>query len=409
MKLRILPDERFSCHSCSNCCRDWHVELLDGEAERISTLNWPPGDPLQGAMVLLKHSGRMYLAHRDDGACVFLNPVNNLCRIHERFGGDVKPVGCQLYPFQIMPTPGGDATVTARFDCPTVRRNEGEPHTAELPQLRRLAAKLNLPTGVDDATCCYLDADQIEAICEFAGTLINGFSNNVERTLFLGSLCDWLQGQSTDNVDRPALAQAFGGIKAQVNATAGPGAAPVDRPGLVHRLAFRTLLALYLRRDEDVLNGRAGRFGRMVSMIAVVLGFGGFHGLGVSHPKGKLSGAHLFRPTITRPDLQTTSLFWRMIQGKLASRQFFGPSNRGRDFLTGLRSLAMLYPLVLAVAKYRAATRNATQVDPTDIDYAVAAIEHSFGRAAVLAQPFAKSLERLLNDRDAFTRLVQTL
>ena len=39
MKLTVLPNERFSCHSCTNCCRYWwHIQCLPGERERIERL-----------------------------------------------------------------------------------------------------------------------------------------------------------------------------------------------------------------------------------------------------------------------------------------------------------------------------------------------------------------------------------
>ena len=78
MKLRVLADERFTCHSCTNCCRNWHVELIAGEAERIERLQWPAGDPLRGGKVLLAHTGKTFLGHRADGACIFLNESNGL-------------------------------------------------------------------------------------------------------------------------------------------------------------------------------------------------------------------------------------------------------------------------------------------------------------------------------------------
>src|SRR4051794_18782344 len=121
MKLTVVQGENFSCHSCTNCCRDWHVELLSGEAEQISGLAWGADDPLHGANVLMRHGGKTFLAHRANGACVFLNEANGRCRIHEQFGAEKKPLGCRLFPFQITPTFGSEASVTARFDCPTVR------------------------------------------------------------------------------------------------------------------------------------------------------------------------------------------------------------------------------------------------------------------------------------------------
>src|SRR3954453_1885108 len=173
MKLRVLDGEHFSCHSCTNCCRDWHVELMAKEIGPIQKLAWAIVDPLKDAAVTIEHAGKMFVAHRTDGSCIFLNEGNGRCRIHEQFGEDAKPLGCRLFPFQIQPTFDGEATVTARFDCPSVRKNTGAPHEESLPELRRYAGALTLPDSFDDATCCNLERDQIQAVCEFVGTMIN--------------------------------------------------------------------------------------------------------------------------------------------------------------------------------------------------------------------------------------------
>ena len=52
-----------------------------------------------------------------------------------------------------------------------------------------------------------------------------------------------------------------------------------------------------------------------------------------------------------------------MVRIRLDSFHFMGQGNNGRNFFDGLRSLAMLYPLVRAAAKYNVAVRGATRID----------------------------------------------
>ena len=404
MRLQILPDERFSCRSCTDCCRRWYVELFDGEAEKIEKLSWPAGDPLRDRKGLIRHGGKTYLVHESDGACVFLNRGNNLCRIHEQFGVEAKPMACRLYPFQMAPTFAGELSVTARYDCPTVRKNQGDAHTQALGLLEQYAKKGAEARGFDEATRCHLERDQIAAVAEFVSTLIGGFSRNEQRAMFILYLCDVLALTAADELDREALASVFGPMKADIEAPA----KPAGRPGLIHRIAFRTLLAQHLRRDEDILDRRAGRLRRLISMAAFVCGFGGFRGLGVHHPAGSLRRARLFKGE-ARPSVETCQLLWRLVRNKLDSFQFMGQANGERDFLTGLRSLALLYPLVLAAARHHAASRASANVEAQDMDYAVPAIEHSFGRSAVMGFSSMRSLEKLLLDRKSFGRLIQTL
>jgi len=386
------------------------VELFAGEPEQIERLAWPAGDPLIGVKPFSRHGGKTYLAHRPDGACVFLNQSNGLCRIHEHFGPEAKCIACRIFPFQITPTFAGEASISARYDCPTVRRNAGDPHSQALPLLRKYTDKWVPTAGFDEKTRCGLDREQIEAVAEFISTLMNGFSSNEQRALFMPYLCDVLSTTARDQLNRQALGSAFGPLKSLIEAATMEKVSGGEtfRPGIIHRAAFRTLLALHLRRDEDILDRRASRVKRLFSMTAFVLGFGSFRGLGLVHPPGKLRRAGLFKGG-PAPGAQTFALLWRLTRNKLDALQFMGPANGGRDFLTGLRSLALLYPLVLAAARHNAAAHDKETIDAADVDYAVAAIEHSFGRAAVLAKPFVRSIERLLLDRAAFTRLVRTI
>ena len=84
---------------------------------------------------------------------------------------------------------------------------------------------------------------------------MNGFDRNDQRTLFISTLCDWLALVDRNQLDRGVLAEAFPALKQLVEAASNT---PVKQPGLIHRLAFRTLLGLHLRRDEDVM-GRPSR------------------------------------------------------------------------------------------------------------------------------------------------------
>jgi hypothetical protein len=287
-----------------------------------------------------------------------------------------------------------------------VRQNAGASHAEALPELRQLAKKMQFPGFFDQATTCNLDRDQTYAVCEFAATLIHAFGRNDQRALFLIALTDFLSTLSSDELNREAMGSAFAQMKQGVETVS---SVPAKKTGWFTRLAFRTYLGFHLRRDEDVLDGRAGRFQRLWAMVALVAGFGSFSGLGVVHPTGKLGRAKLFGPHLPCGDPAIFELHWRMIATKLLSLHFIGAANFGRDLLAGLRSLALMYPLVVATAKYRAGNRGSTTIETEDVDYAVGMIEHGFGRSPVLAQSFARSIEKLLLEPEIFLRLVRTI
>jgi hypothetical protein len=373
---------------------------MGGEEEKILALEWGEGDPLEGVAKILRHGGKVLLARRGDGACLFLNEGNGLCRIHEQFGFEAKPLGCRVFPYQIAPTFSGEATVIGRFDCPTVRKNVGATYEEELPTLRKLAGKMGMSGGFDEATTCHLEKEQIQGVCDFISTMMMGFKTGEERALFIVYLCEVLAGTDVEEITREGLAGVYGGLRRVVeNGMAG------KKPGWFGRMGFRVLLGLYLRRDEDVLVGKASRLGRVVAMGKMVVGGGGFRGLGVAHRGGTLKKARLFKEGIGRGD--AFGLFWRMVKNRLESFQFMGAGNQGRDFLSGLRSLAMLYPLVVAVAKYSAGNRGASEIGEEDVEYGVMVIEHSFGRLRVLKGGMTGAIERLLMEGGRFGGVVR--
>ena len=76
-----LPSQRYSCHGCGNCCRDFTVQLREADLEKLRSQDWERtlGD------VTVEFRGRRFLAQRADGACVFLLEGGK-CRIHAEFG-----------------------------------------------------------------------------------------------------------------------------------------------------------------------------------------------------------------------------------------------------------------------------------------------------------------------------------
>ncbi|MCE9589722.1 MAG: YkgJ family cysteine cluster protein [Planctomycetes bacterium] len=406
MKLQVLPGQHFTCRSCTNCCRDWHVELLADETESIPKLAWPEGDPLRGASPLLRIGGRTFLAHKPGGACLFLDETSGLCRIHERFGAQAKPLGCRVFPFQIAATFEGEASVTGRYDCPTIRKNDGQPFEAQRGEIERYTAAMELGSGFDDLTRCALDRDQIAGITQFVGVLLNAFADDERRALFLIHFADWLSAQQVGELDRASLGAAFeelrDGVEREMNRS-------VVRPGAAHRLAFRSLLAMHLRRDEDVLNGRAGRVRRLIALTAFTAGGSSPRSLNLSQPHVRMRRVRLFdgKRRTAAPD--TFAILWRLVRTRLESFQFMGGSNGGRNVIEGLRSLALLHPLSVAAARWHAAARKSDVIEPADAENGVALIEHAFGRSPLLQAPTARRLEATLVERETMARLIRTV
>jgi lysine-N-methylase len=128
LKVLDLREQRYSCHGCGDCCRDFSVQLRDEDLDRLREQRW---ETRLGEPVTVEFRGRRYLRQQPDGACFFLQP-DGLCRIHAEFGFDEKPVACRLFPFNLAPDASG-VRAGLNFACSSVRANRG----AALPTHRR--------------------------------------------------------------------------------------------------------------------------------------------------------------------------------------------------------------------------------------------------------------------------------
>jgi lysine-N-methylase len=132
-----LHEQRYSCHGCGNCCRDFTVQLREADLRKLREQNW---DMKMGGPVTIEFRGVQYLRQREDGACVFLME-DGLCRIHKEFGFAAKPIACQLFPFHITPGAGG-LVQGLNFACQSVLENKGAELRTHGRELSRMAGEL---------------------------------------------------------------------------------------------------------------------------------------------------------------------------------------------------------------------------------------------------------------------------
>lgn len=132
-----LPAQRWSCHSCGQCCYRLVGHLSEEERQRIEDQGWREK---LGVEPYVKFGRSWVLNKRDDGACVFLNE-EGLCAIHATYGEKAKPLACRIYPFSMRAENEG-WRVSLRMDCPSAQQSQGQSLSAYKPLLEELAAKL---------------------------------------------------------------------------------------------------------------------------------------------------------------------------------------------------------------------------------------------------------------------------
>jgi lysine-N-methylase len=130
-----IPEQRYSCHGCGDCCRDFTIELRGQDFERVAAQGW---EKELGGPFWIEFAGRRWLRQREDGACIFLGEGGK-CRIHAKHGLEAKPVACQLFPFSFAPGPRG-VSIGVNFACGSVRRSAGGALASHEAEVRRLQA-----------------------------------------------------------------------------------------------------------------------------------------------------------------------------------------------------------------------------------------------------------------------------
>lgn len=117
--VQVHDFQAFACTSCGRCCKPWEVAIEAPQREAIEASheyqvrvreNYQP--------LVIERPGVASLGDRGDDACTFLAP-DNLCQLHGEIGGRLKPLGCQLYPYQAVQTPAG-MYVYLSYACPPV-------------------------------------------------------------------------------------------------------------------------------------------------------------------------------------------------------------------------------------------------------------------------------------------------
>lgn len=139
-KLVALPIiEHWDCHHCAACCRETVIRLNSDDVSRLQSQQWEKQPEFQGVRVVRRSAllgGTRVLAHKKDGSCVFLTTAG-LCRIHELFGAEAKPLVCRQFPLQVVGWEHKSFATVLR-SCPSAAAERGRAVSEHLGFLKRL-------------------------------------------------------------------------------------------------------------------------------------------------------------------------------------------------------------------------------------------------------------------------------
>ena len=429
----ILPViQNWSCHNCGGCCREHLIEITAVEKRRIEKQKWKAADGIDMSKPVIQSLGaeRYRLAHRSDGACVFLND-EGLCRIHDRFGEAAKPLACRVYPYAYHPS-GGKLAVSLRFSCPSVVRNAGQAVTAQQQELIRLSESVvsgkktktaapDIHTGSDHGIqqVPWSDFHQfLKAMDEEISDTSVHFAVRLMRIL---SWLDLVQQSQFATVRNDKLAEFLGLITSASRAAQPDNDLPEHRPSRLGRTLFRLMTAQLARHDTEAHRQAGLKYRVRLGMTAMkfAAGFGSIPAL-----EGSSSVATAFGDPFEDSQNQTArfrdierpyqgrteeidELFERYFRVKIQGIHFCGPGHYDSSLVHGFYNLALMYPATLWLARWRAAIKGADQLQLEDVQAALATADHNFGYSPALAMKSSQTRVSQLVKMQQLTALVE--
>ena len=407
-KLYIARHQHYSCLLCGRCCRRFHVRLEKEECIRLANLDW--GDAPNPHDFTVTINGHEYFRRNSDGDCVFLDE-NGACRMHAKFGFDIKALTCRGYPMNIVSTFPGELSVLARMDCPAVLKDHGKPLTEQRQDIEKLVSEMKFGKPFTETQLCGLQRKTVEAIRDFINDLLQDksapFPNRIRSALSFLDACQKLGAVFLN--DEQTMKEVWKNFKTKYK----PASELPRRDGLsaYSRIVFRTWLAAYCRRDEEILDrsffSRLKLFKRNFMFIA---GRGSWHELGWEHPDYPFAKAAVFKRANQSVEYHDDAWapFMRFLLTRLECFQFFGVSFYEADFFTGIRALLKTYAHVLASARYHAAADSRAVITEDDVFHAVLSIDHCHGRSPSLNFSSSRSNENYFSG-DRFDALLADL
>lgn len=384
------------------------IELSEDEKTRIQKQAWTKESGVDPDSMIVLEGSRYRLRHQADGACVFLD-ASGKCRIHARFGEESKPRACRLFPLTLHPM-GKKLMTGLRFSCPSAVANSGKPLTEQVSELRKLAelvvpddfTEFPPPPVIKSAVLDWSDFLRFVAcldktLAEDSQPLAIKFQRalhwlkEVERARF-----DSITGREADEI-LGALAKSASREISAFSRKAGS-------PSRFGRLLFRTLVFTYARKDDmsQLAAGGAYRF----RMLCFMLRFAWASGT-VPQIHCDLKPANFSEIEKSFEPLSNASeaLLTRFFRVKVQSLHFCGRPFYDMPLIEGFQNLALLFPVILWLARWHAAGEKRSNLTEADIAKAISIADHHHGYSPILGMPWSRQRVRLLNQRNDIERL----
>jgi lysine-N-methylase len=411
--LQLPLIQNWSCHSCGGCCRKHLIEITEEDRQRIASQNWSAADGIGDEAPVVWHAGapwrkRYRLAHRADGACVFLNE-QGLCRIHAKFGEAAKPLACQVYPYALHPG-GRKLALSLRFSCPSVVANKGRPVSQQVQELKRIA-DLTVPSTADRippptiSPRVRLDWNDFQRFVDALDATLAEPGPDLLTRLLRAVFWVRLVGQSKFDVLRGGrLGEYLQIVTDAARNEVGEAPSVPREPSRAGRLQFRMLAAQYSRVDtfEKAARGLRGRVRLLRAALRFARGRGNVPPL---HPGFREVPFERLEAPFGNLGEEASAILTRYFRVKIQGLHFCGPAYYWVPFVEGFYSLALVFPVVLWQARWLAVSESRDSLATDDVARALAIADHHHGYSPVLGTRSSRRRVRLLTHHDDLERL----
>ncbi|MGO8671543.1 MAG: YkgJ family cysteine cluster protein [Capsulimonadaceae bacterium] len=399
--------QRYDCTGCGDCCRGRFAILISQEdRDRIEKQGWTDEELNLGSQPLFKRRGDQFqLAHRPDGACVFLQE-DNLCRIHARHGEPAKPLACRLYPFRLIPL-GDEVRVDVRFDCPATSGNLGRPIADHRKDLQKLMGDAVPEDGAGTPDWPLFEGVRmgwpaLRRVTEtFERVLLDVSLDITRRVTACVNLAALLSDRRVAALREDDLDTFLDEVAGKVQEAAIQD--PLTREPLhgAEAKSFRQLVSLYARIDQ--VGERSRTLDRLKSSFAMLRGSGAVPRLREGFPTVDFAGIEAPRGVPAGAAAQSIE---RYLHVHLAGMGFFGPSFYRRSYLAGIGSLLLTFPLACWFARAYAVEGGMEALDQSCVERALMIVDHQHGTTPLLNIPTERVRTRMLSDRAVLRSLV---
>lgn len=403
-----VRDQRWSCHSCGQCCRALVGHLTAEECERIDKQDW---EQELGTAPYVRVGGKAML-NRRDGACVFLD-AENRCRIHAKFGEEAKPFACRIFPFSVRPVSGG-WQASFRFDCPSAAESKGQPISQYRAWLTDLVAELDRGSGdIHDAPAMGRGS---KASREEAETVAKRYDRWFrqpdtswhDRLVGAARITATLGGAKLKDVRDRRLAELLDVLFSSPQTVCQPVPSPAtDR----QRRMLRQLVFAHAEHvTVDQL--RAGVISKMKKRWQQLKHAQRFLGGGGEVPAiTGFSGTATFEsveavgPATEASDM-VGGLIGRYLQARLRGRSVFGAGYYDWPVFSGVTALLLSVAVIGWLARYSAAVAGRETVSPADVQTAVGVVDRAASRLPALGTAAERARCAYLVHNDGVARLL---